>query len=373
MSAFGQGNTSWVNLPATGGGGTITDANEGLTVIAGNVQLGVPAPDLTRAITVPREIQVQPGVGATLAICTTGGNFTGNVFFYDEANGIHIDGRQAGGGGQSTRYNFNYDGIQINASNSSNGIIFNQGFPVGTNRANINVNSNLDLFFDVNNGGVMFRTAGGTETWLGDIGYGYGLNIGYDVSSTSSAVIFSSATQPEMLAGMIDWMSPGLFSIYAVNSGVIDLPLQINPNTGYMGLAGGATSGGAAINIGANPSVAQFNFAANGVLTNDGDLDYDGSLLKIRLAGFNCNILASEFYMNPGQIPFGANNVPGGVTRSNGFWLDTTDNTLFVGGINTSGQRWEFGAYTNIPVVMDNNNYIEVIIAGVNYKLLVAV
>lgn len=371
MNAFGQGNVSWVNLPATGSPGAPTDANEGLTLIGGFVQLGVPAPDNTRAITVPREIQTD--ATSTLAICTTGGSFTGNVFFYDPANGIHIDGRQSGGGGQSTRYNFLWSGLEINATNPLNGIHFNTGFPAGVNRANINVLS-LDLILQSNTGNIELNSNGGVQSWMGDIGYGYGLNVGYDAASQSSSINFSSSVQIEIVAGMLDWVSPGFFTLYAPNATDVQIPMQVNPATGFIALGAGNTASGAMVNVGAGSSTAaQFNFAANGVLANDGDLDFNGTVLRLRTGGFNFSLIGTEFNLNPGNIPFGSSIVSGMATRDNGFNYDQPTQTLYVQKINTSGQDWSFGAFTPGAVTLDAANYIEVIIAGVNYKLLVSV
>lgn len=377
MNSYGQGNVNWVNLSGGAAPGAPTDANEGLTLIGGFVQLGVPAPDITRAITVPREIQVSPAIGATLAICTTGGSFTGNVFFYDDANGIHIDGRQSGSGGQSTRYNFNYTGIQINATNPLNaGVFFNTGFPVGTPRGHVNLTGSNDLQLQSDAANIEFNSNGGVQSWLGDIGYGFGLNLGYDAATQSSAVTFQSATQPEISIGMLDFLAAGMFSVAAWNTADVFYPIQIDPTNGYIGLAGSPptpTVAGGLINIGsATNQLAQINFGANGVLINDGDFDYNGTVLRLRTGGFNFNMIGTEFNLNPGQIPFGSSVVSGMATRDNSFAFDQSTGTLNVQRINTSGQTWSFGAFTPGAVTLDNANYIEVIIAGVNYKLLVS-
>lgn len=309
---------------AAPGGAGLTDANQGLTIDGTTVQLGVAAPDLTKVIDVPREIQVSDG--GTLAICTPGGDFTGNVFKYDPANGVHIDGRQSGPGGIATRYSFRFDGLSMDTSAAvDNGIHFNQGFPVGVNRANVGVDTDLNLLLDVNNGGVHFRTMGGIESWLGDIGYGYGLNVGFEPGGGSSIVTYSNGSDVRIVTGISDGISPGKFVTWAPSASDVQIVTEISTSTGYMAVAGGNTLSGAMVNIGSgNNAAAQLNFTANGVVANDGDLDYNGTNLIFQNPAGACSLLASA-----------------GVSAG--------------------------------PVVMDNTNYVEVIIAGNPVKLLIAV
>lgn len=370
----GLSNVEFNNIPVANSPGGAVEANEGLTVIGGFVQLGVPssAPDASKNINVAREILFEPG--ASLALGGPGGVSSGNVFYYDQDNGVYIDGRETMSG-QSNRFQFRSTGLHINMSNTATGILFENDFPTGVLWGQINFDGAGSFTIAALNANTMRLQAQGVANYLGDNGTGYALNLAYDSASQSTGIVLESAVQPEIAIGLLDWASPGLFSLYALNATEVAFPLQVDPVTGRLALGGGNPVSGAAINIGGSAVVPQMNFAPNGILSIDGDLDYNGTVMRMRSGGFNFNMLMSNFTINPGQIPIGWDAVSGTLTRDNSFFYDTTIN-IFNSGIpfrNDGTTTWIFGQYTAGAVVLDSANYIEVILNGINYKLLVAV
>ena len=312
------------NIPVAAGGGAVAGADEGLDLIGGNVQLGTPFlnPDISKAIDVSREIQLT-GDGV-LSMCGTSGHLTGNKFEYRTETGVEIDGRESGGSGESTRFNFLPEGLRINASNVTNaGMIMAAGFPVGSPAGYVNLRGS-DTRVGSFAGGIAFET-NAAETYVGDIGYGYGLNVGFEPGGGSSIVTYSNTSDVRIVTGISDGVSPGKFVTWAPSASDVQIVTEINTSTGYMAVAGGNTLSGAMVNIGSgNNAAAQLNFTANGVVANDGDLDYNGTNLIFQNPAGACSLLASA-----------------GVSAG--------------------------------PVVMDNTNYVEVIIAGNPVKLLIAV
>ena len=298
--SIGLSNIQFNSLPVgVAAGGAVTGANEGLTVVGGLVQLGVPSPDNTRAISVPREIQTLQGVGATLAICTTGGSFQGNVFFYDEANGIHIDGRNPIGG-DSTRYNFSYDGLTMNGvAYVQSGLTFKDAFPSGgVERGSFKIPNGTDVAVTANTGGIELNTIGGNQTFIGDIGVGYALNIGFDTALEQSMLTFQDSVQVQAYFGINIPLAGDSVVLFAPNA-TNPYPFYIEYTSGKVFLAGTDTNINALVLFSSNAGVTTLphcNFRQNATVTmgTSGDFNFDGQDFKVRIAAATKTLLAGN-------------------------------------------------------------------------------
>lgn len=257
--SIGLGNIAFTNPEAVVSPLAPTGANEGLTVIGGNVQLGVPlsAPDPTKDITVPRETIIDDPAGYfEIRDFSSFNRFRFNNSEETWTSSININPPN-----DASKIRFAHDGIGIN---STGGRILNFGtsYPDGAYQGFLDVANGLTLNSSINE---TFQLQLSKTFLFGVTSTSYGMELPYNALYDGCELNFANNAGDQMLLGYNLAIPPfdgNLFKIQPYPGGVLtDYSFAVNTTEGVVNIGLTALTTSAVLNLKGDINKASLNIA----------------------------------------------------------------------------------------------------------------
>lgn len=257
--SIGLGNIAFTNPEAVVSPLAPTGANEGLTVIGGNVQLGVPlsAPDPTKDITVPRETIIDDPAGYyEIRDAASNNRFRFNANEEAWTSSINVNPPN-----DRAKIRFAHDGIGIN-STSGRVLNFGTSYPDGAYQGFLDCASDLILNSSIKE---TFQLQLSKTFLFGVTSTSYGMKLPYNPAYDGCEVNFTNNGGDQMLVGYNLAIPPfdgNLFKIQPYPGGVLtDYSFAVNTTEGVVNIGLTALTTSAVLNLKGDINKASLNIA----------------------------------------------------------------------------------------------------------------
>lgn len=257
--SIGLGNIAFTNPETVVSPLAPTGANEGLTVIGGNVQLGVPlsAPDSTKDITVPRETIIDDPAGYyEIRDAASNNRFRFNANEETWTSSVNVNPPN-----DRAKIRFAHDGIGIN---STSGRILNFGtsYPDGAYQGFLDIATDLVLNLSSSE---TFNLQLSKTFLFGVTSTSYGMELPYNALYDGCEINFTNNGGDQMLVGYNLGIPPfdgNLFKIQPYPSGVLtDYSFAVNTTEGVVNIGLAALTTSAVLNLKGDVNKASLNIA----------------------------------------------------------------------------------------------------------------